>query len=128
MATTYTLATARELLPEARRRVTDLARTVLELQQLARESAAPAGRPGTLPDLKAAEARADEQLGWFRQRDVQVKSVAPALLDFPAIAVRDGVHVEVLLCWREGEDGLDHFHPLDTGYLGRERVEVLDDV
>jgi hypothetical protein len=76
----------------------------------------------------AAEARADEQLAWFRDHDIQVESVAPALLDFPAVASRDGEQVAVLSCWREGEDELEHFHPLDTGYLGREHVEVLDEV
>lgn len=128
MTTTYTLAEARALLPEARRRVAELAATVAELHRLAREASLPDPPPGAVPDAKAAEARADEQLAWFRERDVQVKSVAPALLDFPALATRDGERTPVLLCWREGEDDVDHFHPLDTGYLGREPVEVLDEV
>lgn len=128
MTTTYTLAEARALLPEARRRVGELATTVAQLQQAARAANAADPPPGAVPDAKAAEARADEQLAWFRDHDIQVKSVAPALLDFPAVASRDGERVAVLLCWREGEDELEHFHPLETGYLGREPVTVLDDV
>jgi hypothetical protein len=128
METTYTLAEARALLPEARRRIAQLAATVAELQRLAREAAVPEPPAGVVPDAKAAEARADEQLSWFRERSVQVKGVAPALLDFPAVATRDGDRVEVLLCWLEGETDLEHFHPLDVGFIGREHVDALDDV
>lgn len=128
MATTYTLATARALLPEARERVAAVAATVADLQRLAREAAGPEPPPGAVPAVKAAEAAADDQLGWFRERGIQVKSIAPALLDFPARATRAGEEIDVLLCWREGEDELDHYHPLDTGYLGREPVSTLDRV
>jgi hypothetical protein len=126
--TTYTLASARELLPEARRRVEQLAGTVADLRRLAREAAGPDAPAGAVPDAKAAEAIADDQLAWFRDNHVEVKGIAPALLDFPAPAVRDGHQVEVLLCWREGEDDIAHFHPRETGYLGREPLEVLDEV
>lgn len=128
MPTTYTLTQARALLPEARRRVAELAGTVAQLQRLTQAANADAPPPGAVPDAKAAEARADEQLAWFRERGVQVKGVAPALLDFPAVATRDGARVEVLLCWLEGEDDLEHFHPLDVGFIGREHVDVLDEV
>jgi hypothetical protein len=54
METTYTLAEARALLPEARRRIAQLAATVAELQRLAREAAVPEPPAGVVPDAKAA--------------------------------------------------------------------------
>lgn len=128
METTYTLPDARALLPEAARRIAELAATVAELQRLAQQAAVPDPPPGVVPEAKAAEARADQQMAWFRERGVQVKGVAPALLDFPAVAQRDGTRVEVLWCWLEGEGDIEHFHPPDTGFIGREHVDVLDDV
>lgn len=81
-----------------------------------------------MAEAKAAEASADEQLGWFHRQGIQVKGIAPALLDFPARAVRDGATVHVLLCWREGEDDIAAFHPPETGYLGREPLDRLDEI
>lgn len=50
---------------------------------------------------------------------VYVKGLEPTLLDFPALM--DGQ--EVLLCWREGEAGIAHWHPLHTGYAGRKPLD-----
>lgn len=47
---------------------------------------------------------------------VQIKSLDPALLDFPAW--RDG-HL-VLLCWHEGEPAVAHWHDLAVGFAGRQ--------
>ena len=128
MATTFTFDEASALLPEAQRRIGEVAGLVAELQRLARTLEA-GGASGTeLPDAKALEARIDEALGWFQARSIQVKGVAPALLDFPARGVIGGQEVEVLLCWREGEDAIAWYHPPETGYLGREPIAQLDDV
>ncbi|MEK3885330.1 DUF2203 domain-containing protein [Paenibacillus sp. PL2-23] len=51
----------------------------------------------------------------FSRRGVLVKMVSPGLLDFPAIM--DGE--EVLLCWREGENRITHYHGWNDGYAGR---------
>ena len=48
-------------------------------------------------------------------RGVQVKNIEPALLDFPAW--HEGR--VVLLCWRDGEPSVSHWHDLDTGFAGR---------
>ena len=53
------------------------------------------------------------------ERGVQVKGLDPGLLDFPAL--RHGL--EVLLCWREGEQGVGFWHPLSTGLKGRQPVD-----
>jgi len=45
-----------------------------------------------------------------------VKGVGPGLVDFPSR--RDGR--EVYLCWREGEDSIEFWHEIDTGFGGRQ--------
>ncbi len=124
----YTLASARELLPEARRRVSEMAATVARMHALAARAGEPDRPDGIVAETKAAEALADDQLSWFHRRGVQVKNIDPALLDFPARAVRDGEPVHVLLCWREGEDDITSFHLPEAGLIGREPLDVLDDV
>ena len=49
-------------------------------------------------------------------RGVQVKNIEPALLDFPAW--HEGR--VVLLCWRDGEPSVAHWHDLDVGFAGRQ--------
>ena len=53
----------------------------------------------------------------FSRKGILVKMISPGLLDFPAIV--DGE--EVLLCWREGEDRITHYHGWNDGYIGRKR-------
>jgi hypothetical protein len=53
---------------------------------------------------------------------VQVKDVETGLLDFPAL--REGV--DVLLCWRVGEDAVEWWHGLEDGFAGRRRVDWDD--
>lgn len=115
----FTLDQARELLPEARRRIAEIAEMAAELQRHSRELQ----RPGAVAEAKGLEAHIDDRLGWFRERGIQVKGIAPALLDFPAEATVDGETREVLLCWREGEPTITHLHDPDAGYLGRRPMD-----
>ena len=81
----------------------------------------PGGEPsdlGGLPERKAAEARLNELMTTVQETGVELKGVAPLLLDFPADL--DGV--PVLLCWLEGEAELDWYHRLDLGFAGRRRL------
>lgn len=115
MDRTFTPAEANTVLPEARERLGRVVDMTRDLHELARAvNAGDEGRGG-VPEAKALEARIDEALGWFREAGIQVKGIAPALLDFPAEI--DGE--TVLLCWREGEDEITTYHPLETGYIGR---------
>ncbi|HEY0486047.1 MAG TPA: DUF2203 domain-containing protein [Mycobacteriales bacterium] len=78
----------------------------------------PGGTPtslGGLPELKAAQARLDELMTTVQQTGAELKGFAPLLVDFPADL--DGV--PVLLCWLEGDPGLDWYHRLDLGFAGR---------
>ena len=72
-------------------------------------------RLGGLPELKAAQATLDELVSALLAEDVQLKGIAPLLLDFPAEL--DGV--PVLLCWLEGDRDLAWYHRADLGFAGR---------
>jgi hypothetical protein len=54
----------------------------------------------------------------FQQREIQVKDVDRGLIDFPAIIGGR----EVFLCWELGEERVEFWHDLDSGYGGRERI------
>ena len=50
---------------------------------------------------------------------VQVKDLDTGLLDFPC-RVDDQV---VLLCWRMGEGGIEHWHTIEDGFKGRKPLD-----
>lgn len=117
----FTLADARRLMPEVRQRAARYVELRADFAEIG--AAARAGDPadGVLAELKSLEARVHEELDWFRTRDIQVKGIAPLLIDFPALA--EGRHV--LLCWLEGEPELAWYHPAELGFMGRRRIEDL---
>ncbi|OBR65162.1 cell division protein DivIVA [Paenibacillus oryzae] len=51
----------------------------------------------------------------FTRKGVLLKMIEPGLLDFPSVV--DGK--EVLLCWREGEERITHYHEHEDGFAGR---------
>ena len=118
----YSLAEAQQVLAEARARIDDLVAVAEELEALADE--------GADAGVEAARLRAnlDDVLRWFDAAGIQIKSVRPTLLDFPARAIRDGEGIDVLLCWREDEDAIAYYHPREGGYRSREPVALLDRV
>jgi hypothetical protein len=75
----------------------------------------PASADGGVAELKAFDARLDALLAALRDHDIQVKGIAPLLLDFPATL--DGQ--SVLLCWLEGDDALAWYHRTELGFMGR---------
>jgi hypothetical protein len=73
---------------------------------------------GGLPEWKAAEARLNELMTEVQQTGIELKGLAPLLVDFPADL--DGV--PVLLCWLEGDAELAWYHRADLGFAGRRRL------
>lgn len=53
---------------------------------------------------------------------VELKDYDKGLVDFPA--VHHGR--EVLLCWRLGEEQVDHWHEVESGFSGRQPADLLD--
>ena len=119
----YTREEARALLPHVRLWLKRILQVREELQKM-EERLSKLIEPGrdlggplvnrwirALADLK-------DVLLEFHRRDIQVKDIERGLLDFPSII--DGK--EVFLCWELGEEDIEFWHDLDTGYAGRERL------
>jgi len=119
----YTLAEARALLPQLRV-------WLPQLQRLRRDLAS--YDQSTTPRLDEGDdfgggkvnqwirnlAAFKEQLEELSRREIQVKDLERGLVDFPAVQAGR----EVFLCWELGEDDITHWHDLDTGYAGREKL------
>jgi hypothetical protein len=59
-----------------------------------------------------------EILQRFLNRQIQIKDLDRGLIDFPAYVGGR----EVFLCWESGEEDIEFWHDLNTGYAGRERL------
>lgn len=53
------------------------------------------------------------------EKGIQVKEIDVGLFDFPALINGE----EVLLCWREGEPSIAHYHGLHDGFAGRKKLD-----
>ena len=117
---TYTVTEARALLIDLMPVLDEIVALRADVAELG--TALRAGVPsrlGGLAELKAAQARVDELFTCVAgYDDIQLKGIAPLLLDFPAQL--DGE--QVLLCWLEGDTGLEWYHRIDLGFAGRRRL------
>lgn len=103
-------------MPEVRRRAAELVTTRADLAELSVDlRAGEESALGGKPEAKALEARIDEHIEWFNDQGIEVKGVAPLLIDFPAV-LHD---MSVRLCWLEGEEELRWYHRSELGFLGR---------
>jgi hypothetical protein len=115
----FSVPEARALLPEVRRRVAALIEVRADLTELSFDLRHSDSSPlGGLAEMKAMQARLDDMLEWFGEQGIELKALAPFLIDFPAEL--DGVSVR--LCWLEGEPALDWYHRSDLGIAGRRRL------
>ena len=119
----YTRDEARALLPQLREWLKRLGRLKTE-QERSDKRLASLAQPGhdlggqlvnssirTLAELQ-------EILAEFQRREIFIKDLERGLLDFPAIIGGR----EVFLCWEQDEEDIEHWHDLDAGYAGRERL------
>ncbi|WP_046469078.1 DUF2203 domain-containing protein [Allosalinactinospora lopnorensis] len=115
----FTLAEARALIPEVRERVSELVTLRADFAELAADLDPQRGGGesalGGRAELKAMEARVSELQAWFPEQGIEVKGLAPVLIDFPALL--DGISVR--LCWLEGEFELAWYHRSDLGFIAR---------
>ena len=54
----------------------------------------------------------------FQNREIFIKDLDRGLVDFPSL--RGGR--EIFLCWQMGEDDIEFWHHLDSGFTGREKL------
>ena len=72
---------------------------------------------------KAYDARAQQAKDLIAEIDsigVQVKDLDTGLLDFPCLI--DGE--TVLLCWKMGEERIEFWHTLESGFRGRQKLDA----
>lgn len=120
----FTVEEAEDLLPRvepmlSRLREAGATLTDAELHELLSDAAP--GNGGGDPGRAVGEAFVELRglLAELQGLGIVVRDVARGLIDFPAL--RDGR--EVYLCWELGEDGISHWHELDTGYGGRRPLD-----
>ena len=65
----------------------------------------------TLADIK-------DILVQFEKLEIQIKDLDRGLIDFPAFVGGK----EAFLCWEKGEEDIEFWHDLTSGYSGRERL------
>jgi hypothetical protein len=115
----FTVAEARELLPEVVARADEFVAVRADLIEL--RAALQQGEPsplGGLAEAKALEAQFDDLISWFPAQALELKGAAPLLLDFPS---RIGGEL-VLLCWLEGDRELAWYHKPEHGFAGRRPI------
>jgi hypothetical protein len=129
----FTAEQANEALGEVRPLTEELVehrRALLELQELQSSlNQRIAGNGGHVEprELQAMQERLDEEVAGIARCVARiheagglVKDLDAGLVDFPAR--REGV--EVLLCWRLGEDEVGYWHGLEEGFSGRKPLPL----
>jgi hypothetical protein len=129
---TYTVEEANQELPRVRRiveQIAELSALRPELEDQARIAEYEAKREGATPAKQerlqqARDAAVGAELEWLKAvanlngLGIQLKGPLEGLIDFPSY--RDGEPIE--LCWKLGEDTVDHWHRVGEGYAGRKRL------
>ncbi len=116
----FTVGQARGLMPAVLTHAVELIEVRANLIEVQSALAAGMSSPlGGLPEAKGYQAKLSELVGWFPAQGLEVKNIAPLLLDFPSEI--DGE--PVLLCWLENEPELGWYHKLAHGFAGRRRLD-----
>ena len=130
---TFTLDEAQSLLPVLEallKRAIDGKRAAEEveshLSELSRRIYLSGGMRVNLSQVANQRAEMEDHLQRVRETiseidsiGVQVKDLDTGLLDFPFRLDED----IVLLCWRMGEDAIEHWHTVESGFQGRQPVD-----
>jgi len=119
----YTRDEARELLPQIRKWLAELSR--LREDELRYEkrlsSLAESGNDiggETVNNWIRTLAALQQILAEFQHRRIFIKDLSRGLVDFPAIMAGK----EVFLCWEQDEEDIEHWHDLESGFGGREKL------
>ena len=129
---TYTVEEANNELPRVRRivaQIAELSALLPELEDQARIAEYESKRPAAGADDQERQQQARDTVGGAEMEllkavanlngmGIQLKGPLEGLIDFPSY--RDGELVE--LCWKLGEERVEHWHRIGEGYSGRRKI------
>jgi len=129
---TYTVEEANNELPRVRRivaQIAELSALVPELEDQARIAEYESKRAGAGEEDRDRHQQARDAVGGaelellkavasLNGMGIQLKGPLEGLIDFPSY--RDGELVE--LCWKLGEEKVEHWHHVGEGFAGRKRL------
>ena len=129
---TYTVEEANNELPRVRRivaQIAELSALLPELEDQARIAEYESKRPGANQDVRDRQQQARGAVGGAEMEllkavanlngmGIQLKGPLEGLIDFPSY--RDGELVE--LCWKLGEERVEHWHRIGEGFVGRKKL------
>jgi hypothetical protein len=129
---TYTVEEANNELPRVRRivaQIAELSALLPELEDQARIAEYESKRPAAPAEALERQQQARDAVGGaelellkavanLNGMGIQLKGPLEGLIDFPSY--RDGELVE--LCWKLGEERVEHWHRIGEGYSGRRKL------
>ena len=124
----FTLAEAQSLLPRLRIVLAEIGQEWERIGKLnpeiqkARDSAPLDGYSKFGVDYVESVSRLMSLIQQIRDLGVLLKDVEKGLCDFPYI--KDGR--TVYLCWQLGEESIQYWHDVETGFAGREPLDDKD--
>ena len=124
----FTLAEAQSLLPRLRSLLTEIGRQSEHLRELnpdvqkAREKAQFDGYSKSGAEYVESVSHLMLLIHQVKDMGVHLKDADKGLCDFPYI--RNGR--VVYLCWQLGEDQIQFWHDIETGFAGREPLDGTD--
>lgn len=133
---TFTLSEANALLPQLQEELFRLQELVqrfedryleLEKDKAAHEQSSSRREEAADPffeqeaELDFLRLEADLLIQNFARQGVLLKMINPGLIDFPAVLNGE----DVLMCWKQGEDRITHYHGWHDGFIGRKPIPDL---
>ncbi|WP_054025164.1 DUF2203 domain-containing protein [Bacillus sp. FJAT-28004] len=127
---TFTLSEANEMLPQLKEDLRKLQQLTAQFEDLYRDyQKKKAAYEQVFAIIEGSEdpffeqesqmefmkMEADLLIENFSRKGVQLKMITPGLIDFPAVLGNE----DILICWKEGEDQVSHYHGLHDGFMGR---------
>lgn len=122
----FTLAQANKSLALVRRIVADIVRThqsVTELHEKLESTKNARGQQSVQDRLDLETRHLQEYVDELGEVGCELKDYQTGLVDF--IGRHQGR--DVYLCWKLGEDKIEYWHELHTGFAGRQAVSTLEE-
>jgi len=122
----FTLQEANRSLPL----VTRIVRDIVNTHERAAQLQAKLDQSCTANETSAVQGQLEQNLGRLRDYVQELDGVGVELKDFETGLIDfHGRHQgrDVFLCWRLGEEKVEHWHELHTGYSARQPVDTLEE-